>query len=110
MIAVYKFWHEIIRHFPKTSRYTLGGKIDSLFIELIESAYSAGYLAKTEKLPAINKAIGRLNLLNFFLQVAWEIKSLDNGKYQNLSLPLNEIGRMLGGWRNKIIKETSAQR
>jgi len=40
----------------------------------------------------------KLDLLKFFLQIAWEIKSLDNKKYILLSERLNEIGKMLGGW------------
>jgi hypothetical protein len=86
----------------------LGGKIDGLFSDLIESAYTAGYLPQTEKLPFIEKSIDKLNLLNFFMQIAWELKAFDNNKYKNISLLLNEIGRMLGGWRKRIKKETSA--
>ena len=104
----YKLWYDYVKNFPKTSRYSLGGKIDGLFADLIESSYIAGYLPKTEKLPSIEKSINKLNLLNFFLQIAWELKAIDDKKYLNLSLLLNEIGRMLGGWRNKIKNETSA--
>ena len=88
----------------------MGGKIEGLFADLIEYSYTAGYLPKTEKLPFISQAINKLNLLNFFLQIAWELKAIDNNKYQNISLLLNEIGRMLGGWRNKIKNETSARK
>ena len=103
-------WHSYAKDFPKTSRYSLGGKIDNLFADLIESAYTAGYLPKTEKLPFISQSINKLNLLNFFMQIAWELKAINNNKYQNISLSLNEIGRMLGGWRNKIQNETSARK
>jgi hypothetical protein len=41
-------------------------------------------------------------LLKFFLQVAWEIKALDNKKYIRLSEKLDEIGKMLGGWLKSI--------
>ena len=40
------------------------------------------------------------------LRIAWETKALDTKKYISLSEPLNEIGRMIGGWRNKALKET----
>jgi len=110
IVEAYKLWHDYVKNFPKTSRYSLGGKIEGLFADLIESSYTAGYLPKNEKLPSIEKSISKLNLLNFFLQIAWELKAIDNNKYLNLSLLLNEIGRMLGGWRNKIKNETSAQK
>jgi len=37
----------------------------------------------------------------------WETKSLDNKKYIALSLPLDEIGKMLGGWNGQLTKQNS---
>lgn len=34
-----------------------------------------------------------------------ELKVLDNKKYEALSEPLNEIGKMLGGWIRNVDKE-----
>ncbi|MDP2364066.1 MAG: diversity-generating retroelement protein Avd [Ignavibacteria bacterium] len=98
----YKLWHSFLPHFPKTSRYTLGSKIDSLFIETTESVIKASYLTKAEKLLYLTQASIKLDLLKFFLQVAWEIKALDNKKYIRLSEKLNEIGKMLGGWLKSL--------
>lgn len=98
LISAYKLWQDFLRHFPKTSRYTLGEKIDRLFIETTELVFTASYLAKDEKTPVIEKAIAKLDLLKFFLQIAWEIRALDNKKYIALSEELGEIGKMLGGW------------
>jgi len=107
-VGVYKVWHTFLPHFPKTARYTLGEKIDALFIRTIEYIFTASHLYKTEKLPYIKKAISSLDLLKFFLQVAWEIKALDNKKYLELSKHLNEISKMLGGWIRQVSKENPA--
>lgn len=85
-------------NFSRDSRYTIGTKIDSLFLEVIESILKASYSDKIEKLISLKNASVKLDLLKFFLQIAWEIKTLDNKKYILLSEKLNEIGRMLGGW------------
>ena len=37
--------------------------------------------------------------------ILWETKSLDNKKYIAMSLKLDEIGRMLGGWQGQILKK-----
>lgn len=102
MVSVYKLWHEFLPHFSKNSRYTLGQKIDSLFLEVIENIVKAGYSDKTEKLIFLKRASVKIDLLKFFLQIAWEIKSLDNKKYIRLSEKLDEVGRMLGGWIKSI--------
>ena len=98
LVSVYKLWHEILPNFPKDSRYTLGQKIDSLFLEVIENIIKAGYSDKVEKQIFLKRSSVKLDLLKFFLQISWEIKSLDNKKYINLSEKLDEVGRMLGGW------------
>ena len=102
LISVYKLWYEYLPHFHKTSRYTLGKKIDFLFIEAAELMFIAGHLEKSQKLPYVQKAIGKLDTLKFFLQISWEIQMLDNKKYIVLSKPLDEIGRMLGGWLRQL--------
>ncbi|MDO8676303.1 MAG: diversity-generating retroelement protein Avd [Candidatus Azambacteria bacterium] len=108
-IAVYKLWDEFVTHFPKKSKYTLGEKIDSLFIDTIELLFTASYLNKEQKLPYLQKASGKLDLLKFFLQIAWELKAIDNQKYIVLSKQLDEIGKMLGGWTRGIQKETPSR-
>ena len=108
LVAIYKLWHIYLPNFPKTARYTLGEKIDSLFVEIIENIVIASYLSKQEKLPYLKKGLIKLDVLKFFLQVAWEIRALDNKKYIVLSEHLNEIGKMLGGWRKGLENKTSA--
>ena len=102
IILVYKMWQEFLPHFPKRSKYTLGNKIDSLFVETLELIFIAAYLPRNEKLPYVRKSIGKIDLLKFFLQIAWEINSLESKKYSALSEPLNEVGRMTGGWYRQL--------
>lgn len=102
LVSYYKLWHTILPNFPKDSRYTIGSKIDSLFLDVIERIIRAEYSDKTEKIIALKNASFKLDTLKFFLQVSWEIKSLDNRKYVALSEKLNEIGKMLGGWIKAI--------
>src|SRR3989344_9174534 len=104
MVEAYKSWHNFLPHFPRLSRYTLGTKIDTIFTEILELLLLARYADKNNKPLLINKAIAKLDCLKFFLQIAWEIKALDNKKFTHLSQPLIEIGRMLGGWRKQLQK------
>ena len=100
------FWQDLVQHFPKKSKYTLGSKIDSTFLETIEIVFVASRTAKHQKLIIIQKAASKLDLLKFFIQIAWEVKALDNNKYIILSEPINEVGRMVGGWIRRIESET----
>lgn len=105
--SVYIFWYSIYHIVPKTHRYTLALKIDTLFIELIEMSASASFVQKQDKLPYLRTAIRKLDTLKILLLVLWETRSLDTKKYELLSVPLEEIGRMLGGWLGQTEKQNS---
>ena len=69
---------------------------------MVELIIKASYSSKAEKLISLTNSSFKLDLLKFFLQIAWDVKSLDNKKYILLSEKLDEIGRMLGGWIKSI--------
>ncbi|HMO79063.1 MAG TPA: four helix bundle protein [Candidatus Paceibacterota bacterium] len=102
MKSVYSIWYENYLKIPKTHRYTLALKIDNLFIEIIEGISIAVFLKKEEKIPWLNFSIRKIETLHLLLQILWETKSLNNKKYIQISEKLNEIGKMLNGWSNKI--------
>ncbi len=102
LTTAYKLWHEYLPHVPKDARYTLGSKIGISLIETIEAIFAASYLSREKKIAFLEKAVVKLDTANFFLQILWEIKALDNKKYAALSEKLGEIGRMLGGWMRQI--------
>ena len=92
-------WHEFFDNASKTFRYTLGAKIDAFFVEIIELLFTASYESKLRKLPYLEIAIKKLDMLKFFLNVSWEIKAINNKKYIQLSSELHEIGKMLYRWK-----------
>lgn len=104
MVESYKLWHDFLVDFPRLSKYTIGAKIDTMFTDILELLLLAKYTDKNSKTLLVNKTIAKLDSLKFFLQIAWEIKALDNKKFTRLSQPLVEIGRMLGGWRKQLQK------
>lgn len=105
--AAYSLWFKIIGDFPKTHRYGLGGKIEERFLKMLEIISSAVYLSPDKKYLQLSNAIIELDGLKFFLQLAWENKCLPNQKYADLSERLEEVGRMLGGWRRGLEKQNS---
>ena len=87
---------------PKTHRYTIGTRIDLLFVEIIEASSSAIFLTREEKIPWVRLALRKLDTLKVLLMILWETKSLETKKYVALSEKLDEVGRMLGGWNGQL--------
>lgn len=107
--TAYVQWFGFYATIPKSHRYTLGSRVDSLFVETIEAIATAAFLNRQEKIPYVRLAIRKLDTIKILLLVLWETKSLDNKKYAALSTPLEEIGRMLGGWHGQLIKQSSPE-
>ncbi|MFA5986413.1 MAG: four helix bundle protein [Parcubacteria group bacterium] len=106
----YSYWLTLHRNFPKTERYGLGRRIDQIFLEVLESSFTATYLPPEQKVLLLGKIISRLDILKFYSQLAWENKLIPNNHYIDLSQRLEEIGRMLGGWRKGLLeKKTPAK-
>ena len=98
-IAAYKLWHDWLKNFPKSSRFTLGVRLDQIFLELLELLTIAQYLPKDKKLKSAIKSIRKIDLLKFYLRLCWEMKLLNDNKFRALALKIEEIGRLAWAWK-----------
>ena len=103
----YQLWHGSIENLKRVDRYTIGAKIDDIFLSLLELIFRGCFAYdKFEKLSLVSHAIAKSDLLKFFLQIGWEQKAIDYKSYGALILLLDEVGRMLGGWKKSIADKT----
>ena len=103
----YLLWHTYHVELPKLHRYSLGARIDELFIESIEAVSAAAFLSREAKLPYVRLATRKVDTLKLLLMVLWETKSLDTKKYIALSEVIDEVGKMLGGWNGQLSKNST---
>ena len=95
-------WHNFLPHLPRLSRYTLGVKIDELFINILELSFTAQYTKREDKLMFLQQLNRKFDNLKFFITLLWDAKGIDANKYAQLSRKLSSAGIMLGGWIRKI--------
>jgi hypothetical protein len=105
--SAYILWHEYHSTLPKLHRYSLGNRVDDLFIESMEAISAAAFLGREEKMPYVRLAARKIDALKLLLMVLWETKSLEPKKYAALSEKMDEIGKMLGGWSGQLKKQNS---
>jgi len=109
--SAYQLWHSSIVNLNRIDRYTIGAQIDSIFLSLLELIFRGCFAYdKFEKLSLVSQAIAKTDLLKFFLQLGWEQKTINNKSYGALILLLDEVGRMLGGWRKNLVEKTPAHK
>ena len=91
--------------FPKTEKYSLGQKLESLTLLILENSIEAVYLPKQEKIPFLREIDRKARLLKILIRLAHEVRAIDNKKYIALEERLQEIGKMLGGWIKSLTGE-----
>ncbi len=101
-------WVSFYQVLPKIHRHSLGPKIDTIFIEIIEAIAIASFLSPQEKYPWVRLARRKTDTLKILLMVLWEAKSIDENKYIALSVEIEKAGRMLGGWSGQLLKQNSS--
>lgn len=105
VLSAYVEWNKEIRHIPKISRYSIGIKIDILFADIIELVAAAQFEIKEKRVFTIASAITKNDTLKFMLFVLLELGALEKNKFFSLSLKMEEVGRMLYGWKNQALAQ-----
>ncbi len=88
------------------SRYVLAEKIDAHCINILELLFIASYQNREEKLPTIRIALRKTDVLKFLVRIVWELRALDSKRYATLSEKIDELGRMVGGWKKGFESKT----
>jgi hypothetical protein len=105
--TVYKDWIVIHRNIPRTERFGIGLRVDNLFLDLLELLRKATYAQPPYKVELLFEALNKTDALRFFLQVMWEARLFQNGKFISLGNQIEDIGKMIGGWRKGLLTKTS---
>ena len=92
----------LVPHIAKGARYTLGARIENKFLDLLELSYAAYFTEKEKKAEKIAECIFITDTLKFLVSVAWEGKVISDQQCEGIAVKLEEIGKMLGGWKKSL--------
>jgi len=96
---VYQEWYCIQKHIPKIQRYSMGVKIDSLFVTTIELSFIL--LSEKNQLIA-DRVISKIDVLKLMILILYETEGIDREKYISLNLKIEEIGKIVFGIKRNI--------
>lgn len=95
-------WINFVPHIARSSRYTIGQRIENKFLDLLELSYITYFNDKDKKKEKISECVLTLETLKFIVSIAWEGKIIPNNKYEELARKLDEAGKMYGGWKKNF--------
>lgn len=102
---LYKSLNTIRASVPKQDRYVVWQRVENTSLDITELLLHATALYKIEKLPILDQASVKLNLLRVLIRLSHDTKAIDGKKYTTIQQQIDEIGRMLGGWIKSIKAE-----
>lgn len=99
---LYKILHEMVKKYPKGDRYSLGEKTQQKVLDLLESITKAGHAKKEWKVSFLDQGITTSDLVKVLIRLGYDTHCLSQKQYILLQERLQEIGRMLGGWKRSV--------
>jgi hypothetical protein len=98
--AMYRFllWLvPTVERFPKSQKFLLGDRIQGTALDVLERLIEATYTkARGRLLSEANLGLDKLRIL---FRLATDLKHLDLRRYEHAARSIDEIGRLIGGWR-----------
>ncbi|MDD3531661.1 MAG: four helix bundle protein [Candidatus Pacebacteria bacterium] len=93
----------------RSERFSIGNRIDSLWLDLLDSLRKATYSSANQKILALEASLRSVDAIRFFTQIAWEAELMAQSHFISLGNNIEEIGRMVGGWRKGLLTKTPAK-
>jgi len=86
-----------VEKFPRSQKFLLGDRIQTTALDVLERLIEATYTKERRRLlAAANLGIEKLR---FQFRLAADLRCLDQRRYEHAARSLDEIGRLIGGWR-----------
>ena len=86
-----------LERFPRRQRFLLGDRIQTTALSSLESLTEATFTRRRSRLlDRVNLDLDKLRLL---LRLAKDLSYLDRRRYEHAARRLDEVGRLVGGWR-----------
>ncbi len=80
-------------------------RLEGTIIEVLENIVQAN--ETQDKLPILKELSALLERLRILIRLSKDLTYIDFRRYERLSLNVDEIGRMLGGWIKYCVKNGS---
>ena len=86
-----------VEKFPRTQKFLLGDRIQAAALDVLERLIEATYdRDRAGSLRAANLGVEKLRHL---IRLAFDLKHLDERRYEYAARDLDGIGRQIGAWR-----------
>lgn len=88
--------------FPRVRRFTLGERIETLLLQVLERCIEAAYGAGRDKIRALHRASQHLSVVKHLWRLCFELKVIPPKTHTHGSKLLADLGNQIGGWQRYL--------
>jgi len=86
-----------VENFPRSYRFTIGDRLTATSLDLLTTLVEAAYSRRKD--PLLEVASQKVNAIRYLLRLSKDLQLLSVESFGFSAGLLDEIGRMVGGWR-----------
>jgi len=86
-----------VEKYPRAQKFTVGDRLAEAAMDVLEDLVAAAY--SRDKRELLERANLRLHRVRFLVRLAKDLRALPLGAYEHASERIDEVGRLVGGWR-----------
>ncbi len=90
----------LLDNFPRNRRFTLGERLESGLLEILELLVEASYSKR--KLDTLTRANLRIAVVRHLWRMAFELKIIPSKQYAHGAELLEQLGKQIGGWLKRV--------
>jgi hypothetical protein len=88
-----------VEKFPRTQKFLLGDRIQSAALDVLERLIEATY--DRDRGAALRAANLGIEKLRHLIRLAFDLKHLDERRYECAARDLDTVGRQISAWRRR---------
>lgn len=91
--------------FPRVRRFTLGERLESVLLEVLEATVESAY--SRNKRQSLKRANLKLEVARHLWRLSHEFQAIPTRSYEHGARLMDELGRQLGGWLRSLSAEAA---
>ena len=84
--------------FPRSRRFTLGERLETILLEVLELLVEAAFSRDADKRVALKRANLRLEVSRHLWRLAHELQVISTQRYEHGARMMTGLGQQVGGW------------
>jgi len=108
----YEFYKKIYlfsSKIQKRDKFGIYLKIENLFLEIIDLIITAALQGRSEKLPTLNSARIKIEVMKRLIRLTGDLSIIENKKYLELESDLQEISKDTTNWIHSLAAKPASK-